>query len=230
MNHGGHLLSRAGAESAPTTRQSGHLWEHNEWEAREILFAMDRIPRSLWDYQDIGRIHLALCLAPCWRCCRIPIFKTGCTEPWIAARCSGICKITGSSIFSAPVYHPVLPLIPPADWEAHLDRWQRMARHLFFAAIFRVLAAGDGVLHGDDPCCAGLGYRFVLVDCEHVRPVTPMSWQELRYRPHIARFGGEIVVIVRDRELSNAQESGMGWSGSCGRSRNGRKSAISRRW
>ena len=37
-----------------------HLWEHNEWEAREILFAMDRIPRSLWDYQDIGRIHLAL--------------------------------------------------------------------------------------------------------------------------------------------------------------------------
>jgi hypothetical protein len=37
-----------------------HLLEHNEWEAREILFAMDRIPRALADYQDVGRVHLAL--------------------------------------------------------------------------------------------------------------------------------------------------------------------------
>jgi alpha-amylase/alpha-mannosidase (GH57 family) len=37
-----------------------------------------------------------------------------------------------------------------------------------------------------------------------------MSWQELRYRPHIARHGDdEIIVVVRDRELSDAQESGM---------------------
>jgi len=41
-----------------------------------------------------------------------------------------------------------------------------------------------------------------------------MSWQELRYQPHIARYGDdEITVIVRDRELSDAQLSGMdpGW-------------------
>jgi hypothetical protein len=41
-----------------------------------------------------------------------------------------------------------------------------------------------------------------------------MSWQELRYRPHIAEYGGEqIVIVVRDRELSDAQLSGMdyGW-------------------
>ena len=58
------------------------------------------------------------------------------------------------------------------------------------------------------------GYRYVIVDSEHVEPITPMSWDELRYRPHLAQFGSEqIVVVVRDRELSNAQESGMeaGW-------------------
>jgi alpha-amylase/alpha-mannosidase (GH57 family) len=41
-----------------------------------------------------------------------------------------------------------------------------------------------------------------------------MRWDELRYRPHVARHGGaEITVVVRDRELSDAQESGMdaGW-------------------
>jgi alpha-amylase/alpha-mannosidase (GH57 family) len=44
--------------------------------------------------------------------------------------------------------------------------------------------------------------------------VDEMSWQELRYRPHVARYGDdEIIVVVRDRELSDAQESGMelGW-------------------
>jgi hypothetical protein len=43
---------------------------------------------------------------------------------------------------------------------------------------------------------------------------SPMRWEELRYRPHLARFGGhEIVVVVCDRELSDAQEVGTdaGW-------------------
>ena len=64
------------------------------------------------------------------------------------------------------------------------------------------------------PLLSRLGYRYVLVDSENVEPVSPMGWQELRYRPHMARFDGEeITVVVRDRELSNAQESGMdsGW-------------------
>ena len=58
------------------------------------------------------------------------------------------------------------------------------------------------------------GYRYVIVDSEYVDPVGEMSWQELRYRPHICTYGGEeIVVIVRDRDLSNAQLAGMehGW-------------------
>jgi alpha-amylase/alpha-mannosidase (GH57 family) len=41
-----------------------------------------------------------------------------------------------------------------------------------------------------------------------------MRWDRLRYRPHIARHeGSEIIVIPRDRELSNAQLSGFdpGW-------------------
>jgi hypothetical protein len=36
------------------------LSEQNEWEAKEILFALDRMPRSLWEYQDIARVHLSL--------------------------------------------------------------------------------------------------------------------------------------------------------------------------
>jgi alpha-amylase/alpha-mannosidase (GH57 family) len=60
------------------------------------------------------------------------------------------------------------------------------------------------------PLLRRCGYRYVVVDSAHVEPVTPLSWPELRYRPHVARHdGAEIVVVVRDRELSDAQESGM---------------------
>ena len=36
------------------------LLANEEWEAKEILWAMDRIPRSLWGYEDVARVHLAL--------------------------------------------------------------------------------------------------------------------------------------------------------------------------
>jgi hypothetical protein len=34
------------------------LLQHREWETKEILWAIDRIPRSLWAYEDVGRVHL----------------------------------------------------------------------------------------------------------------------------------------------------------------------------
>jgi hypothetical protein len=34
-----------------------NLLEADPWAAREILYALDRIPRSLWPYEDIGRVH-----------------------------------------------------------------------------------------------------------------------------------------------------------------------------
>jgi alpha-amylase/alpha-mannosidase (GH57 family) len=64
------------------------------------------------------------------------------------------------------------------------------------------------------PLLRRMGYRYAIVDSEHVEPVGDMRWEDIRYRPHVARHDGhEIVVVVRDRELSDAQESGMeyGW-------------------
>ena len=36
------------------------LLDRKPWEAKEILFALDRMPRSLWPYEDVARVHLAL--------------------------------------------------------------------------------------------------------------------------------------------------------------------------
>jgi alpha-amylase/alpha-mannosidase (GH57 family) len=185
------------------------------WEANEILFALDRIPRSLWGYEDVARAHLSLSGT---------LLET-LTDPGFQERVYGIVDC-GSlvwhfqnqdlfEILGTGYYHPLLPLIPEGDRPEHLRRWLGIARHVFWRPRFQGFWPPEmGFSMELIPLLRAHGYRYVLVDSEHVEPVTPMSWQELRYRPHIARYrDAEIVVVVRDRDLSNAQEAGMetGW-------------------
>ncbi len=187
------------------------LLETREWEAREILWAMDRIPRSLWPYEDIGRVHLSLSGT---------LLET-LTNPDFQRRVYGTVDV-GSllwylqntriiEILGTGYYHPVLPLIPPIDWDEHLERWHGIASHVFGRDHFPGFWPPElGFSMEVIPALRRRHYRYVIVDSEHVVPITPMRWDELRYRPHLAEFGGEeIVVVVRDRDLSNAQESGM---------------------
>lgn len=193
---------------------SGNLEEllgSQEWEVRQILFALDRIPRSLWPYQDLGRVHLSLSGT---------LLET-LANPDFQRRVHGIVKcgdllwhLQNESIIrilGTAYYHPVLPLIPADDWPEHLTRWQGLGRHLLWREHFHGFWPPEmGFCMEMIPLLRLLGYRYALVDSEHVQPLTPMRWDEIRYRPHVARFGGEeIIVVVRDRDLSNAQQSGM---------------------
>lgn len=188
-----------------------HLLENDERQAREILWAMDRIPRSTWSYEDVARLHLSLSGT---------LLET-LSSPEFQRRVYGIVDC-GSllwylqntqtiEVLGSAYYHPVLPLIPPADWVEHLERWRGIGAHLLNRTRFEGFWPPEmGFCMDLIPLLKRLGYSYVLVDSEYVEPITPMAWEEIRYRPHVARFGGEeIVVIVRDRELSNAQESGM---------------------
>ena len=98
------------------------LLEHHEWEAKEILWAMDRIPRSLWAYEDIGRVHLSVSGT---------LLET-LSSPGFQERVYGIVDC-GSllwylqntriiQILGTGYYHPVLPLIPgptaTSSWRA----------------------------------------------------------------------------------------------------------------
>lgn len=192
-----------------------HLLDEQTWEAKEILFALDRMPRSLWGQEDLARVHLSLSGT---------LLET-LSSPEFQARVYGIVDcgrllwfLQNQQIFDllgTGYYHPVLPLIPTADRPEHLRRWQGIAQHLFWRSHFHGFWPPEmGFSMELIPLLRRFGYRYVLVDSEHVEPVDSMSWQELRYRPHIARHGNdEIIVVVRDRELSDAQESGMdpGW-------------------
>jgi alpha-amylase/alpha-mannosidase (GH57 family) len=191
------------------------LLENNHWEAKEILYAMDRMPRSLWNYKDIARVHLSFS-GTLLETLSSALFQE--TVYGIVKCGDFLWQLQNEEIFNilgTSYYHAVFPLIPPADWQEQLGRWQGIAKHLFHRDYFGGFWPAEmGFCMEMIPKLKAAGYRYVLVDSLHVEPITEMSWQELRYRPHIARYGdSEIVVVVRDRELSDAQESGMdyGW-------------------
>ncbi len=190
-----------------------HLLDEAPWEAREILFAIDRIPRALWGWEDVGRVHLAMS----------GTLLEALSDPAFQERVYGVVDCGTLlwhlqntriiDILGTGYYHPVLPLIPEADRPEHLSRWQGIAGHLFWRSRFSGFWPPEmGFTMELIPLLKTLGYRYVLVDSDYVEPVSgEMTWQERRYRPHVARHGDdEIIVVVRDRELSDAQESGMG--------------------
>lgn len=191
-----------------------YLLEQREWEAKEILFALDRIPRSLWGYEDVARVHLAMS-GTLLETLSDPDFQR-----WVygIVDCGSLLwQLQNQRIFEilgTGYYHPVLALIPAADREEHIRRWLGIARHLFWRDNFAGFWPPEmGFTMELIPVLRRHGYRYVLVDSENVEAVTPMRWEELRYRPHIARHGDdEIIVVVRDRDLSDAQESGMDYS------------------
>jgi alpha-amylase/alpha-mannosidase (GH57 family) len=191
-----------------------YLLAEAPWEAKEILFAYDRIARALWDYEGLARVHLSVS----------GTLLEDLAKPDFQSRTYGIVDC-GSvlwhfqnrdlfEILGTGYYHPVLPLIPEQDRGEHLSRWLAAARHVFWRERFDGFWPPEMAFSMElIPLLKRHGYRYVIVDSEHVEPLTDMRWEEVRYRPHIATYGDDsIVVIVRDRELSDAQESGMEYS------------------
>lgn len=188
-----------------------HLLASDEWTAKEILFALDRIPRVLWEYESTARVHLSLS-GTLLETLSSPAFQArvygtvDCGRLLWHLQNRRIIEILGTAY-----YHAVLPLIPAHDRAEQLARWRGIGSHLFWRNRFEGFWPPEmGFCMELIPQLVALGYRYVIVDSEHVEPLSTMRWEELRYRPHLARHGdAAITVIVRDRELSAAQESGM---------------------
>lgn len=180
-----------------------------EWQAKECLFAYDRIPRAVADWQDVARVHVSMS----------GTLLEALSNPEFQSRVYGTVKLgdmlwdyrnPAISILGTGYYHPVFPLIPETDRIEHVSRWLGIGWHLFNREFTGFWPPEMGFSMEMIPLLARAGYRYVIVDAEHITPMTPMKWEEIRYRPHVAKFGDDqIIVIPRDRDLSIAQESGL---------------------
>lgn len=184
------------------------------WEARQILWCYDRPTRMLEGYEDVARMHMSFSGT------LLKQFE----DPGIRETFHDVVDVqdfldryhrSNIEFLGSGLYHPVYPLIPVSDWDSQTSWWIGLGRHLLGRERFRGFWAPEmGFCMEMIPMLRRYGYEYVIVDSLYIKPKREMRWEELRYRPYIARYGGEeIVVIPRDRELSNAQESGLdpGW-------------------
>jgi alpha-amylase/alpha-mannosidase (GH57 family) len=197
--------------------QGNLLALHNSaerWEVKQILWCYDRVTRMIEGYEDVARLHMSFSGT------LLKQFE----DPAIGETFHDVvdvedflCRYRHSDIefVGTGLYHPVYPLIPEADWDAHTAWWKGLGRHLLGRDEFQGFWPPEmGFSMEMIPMLKRHGYRYVLVDSWYIKPKREMRWEELRYRPYLARYGGtEIIVVPRDRELSDAQESGLdpGW-------------------
>jgi alpha-amylase/alpha-mannosidase (GH57 family) len=191
------------------------LHNSNErWEARQILWCYDRTTRMLEGYEDIARLHVSFS----------GTLLKQLEDPGVRETFQDVVDIedflrryrqSNIEFLGTGLYHPVYPLIPAADWDTQTSWWKGLGRHLLGREYFQGFWPPEmGFCMEMIPMLKRQGYRYVVIDCWYIKPKRKMRWEEMRYRPYIARYGGEeIIVLPRDRELSNAQESGLdpGW-------------------
>ena len=185
-----------------------------QWEARQILWCYDRPTRMLEGYEDVARLHMSFSGT------LLRQFE----DPGIQQTFRDVVNIgefleryrrSNIEFVGSGLFHPVYPLTPEADWDAQTEWWQGLGRHLLGRENFAGFWPPEmGFCMEMIPMLKRHGYRYVLVDSVFIKPKREMRWEELRYRPYLARYdGAEIVVVPRDRDLSNAQLSGLdpGW-------------------
>ncbi len=184
------------------------------WEAKQILWCYDRPTRMLEGYQDVARLHMSVSgtLLKQWEDPAVrETFADLVDIPGFLSR----YRQVGIEFLASGLYHPVYPLCPPADWGAQTQWWIGLGRHLLGQDSFPGFWPPEmGFCMEMIPMLQQHGFKYVLVDSIYLKPKRQMRWEETRYRPYLARYGGaEIVVVPRDRELSTAQLSGTepGW-------------------
>ncbi len=185
------------------------------WEARQILWCYDRTTRMLEGFEDVARPHMSFSGTLLKQLEDPAVRETFADVVDVQDFLERFRRSQCIEFLGTGLYHPVYPLIPPEDWEAHTAWWKGLGRHLLGREWPPGFWAPEmGFTREMIPVLKRNGYWYVIVDSIYIKPRRQMRWEEQRYRPCIARYGGEeIYVVPRDRELSNAQESGLdpGW-------------------
>ncbi|MBF0432533.1 MAG: glycoside hydrolase family 57 [Fibrobacteria bacterium] len=190
--------------------------QHSEesWEAKQILWCYDRVTRMLENYEDCARMHMSFS-GTLLKQLEDPEVQETFADTLDIPDMLERYKNSHIEFVGTGLYHPVYPLTPASDWDAQTSWWQGLGKHILGQDNFPGFWPPElGFCMEMIPMLKKHGYKYVVVDCWYINPKRKMRWEELRYRPYIARYEGEeIIVIPRDRELSDAQESGInpGW-------------------
>jgi len=183
------------------------LIEANPWEAEQILRCYERPVRYAARYPDVARLHIGFS----------GVLLDQLLDPDIIDRYRHILDIPemldryaqadNIELIGTGHFHPIFPLIPQADWAEQLER-ERLVMLRAFGRTPRGFWPPEMAFTMEMiPALVEAGYEYLVVDGVHVRPEDGISDV---FRPYQACHEGVcITVVARDRDVSNAQESGL---------------------
>lgn len=181
-----------------------------EWEAQQIMLCYERPLRYAERFADAGRFHVDFS----------GILLEQFLDPTVRELYQGVVDMrrmldrygqaTNIELLATGYFHPIFPLIPEHDWRDQLDRSVQIMEELFGRRPKGFWPPEMAFSMEMIPALKAAGFEYVVVDHVHVIPQDEMDPEEAAAHPYLASHGdAEIAVIPRQRDLSNAQESGM---------------------
>ena len=166
--------------------------------------------RYVLRYEDVARIHLGFSGILLEQLCSPNIIESFSAILDLNGVMRGYPAARGIEFLGMGYYHPLFPLIPMEDWKPQIERWKQQVKALGLSVQSFWPPEMDFCMEMI-PVLKDTGFKYVVVDSVHVKPKSgKMRREDIMYKPHIAEYNSaEIVVIPRDRDISNAQESGL---------------------
>jgi alpha-amylase/alpha-mannosidase (GH57 family) len=187
-----------------------YLLNNYEWEARQIMLCYERPLKYAERYRDVARFCIGFS----------GILLEQLQDPAIVSCYAGIVdipkmlesyrKASNIELVGMGYYHPIFPLIPVEDWDDQLERGKQKVVEIFGREPKIFWPSEMAFSKEMIPALVRRGYQYVVIDSVHVEPVGPRSREETLYQSQFAEYeGSKITVLPRDRDLSNAQQSGL---------------------
>lgn len=181
-----------------------------EFEAIGIIHSYDRIARYAHRFQEAG-IHVGMS----------GILLDQLTDPAVVEAYRPHLDIPGMlrsyreadniELLGMGHFHPIFPLIPREDWQEQLEYGRSRILEVFGREPQGFWPPEMAFTEEMIPAIVQAGYRYLVVDSFHVKPeeVGDSRRPDL-LKPYLAEHGGVAIdVVPRNRDVSNAQESGM---------------------
>jgi len=182
-----------------------------EHEAIGIIHAYDRIVRYAHRYKDTARLHVGLS----------GILLDQFTDPSVVEAYRPHIEIPGMlrgyreaeniELLGMGHFHPIFPLIPKQDWAEQLSYGRERLIEIFGRKPKGFWPPEMAFTMEMIPAIVEAGYEYIVVDSFHVKPLSAKRGKQPDLlQAYWAEFDGKrIAVVPRNRDVSNAQESGM---------------------
>jgi alpha-amylase/alpha-mannosidase (GH57 family) len=187
------------------------LIESNPFEAEQIIRCYERAVRYAERYPEEARLHVGfsgILLEQLRDPAIVDAYRHILDIPEMLERYGAAGNV---ELIGMGYYHPIFPLIPVADWQDQLLAGRQILEDTFGRGPQGFWPPEMAFTMEMVPALVKAGYRYVVVDGVHVRPEDGVH--DI-CRPYLAcEAGACITVVPRDRDISNAQESGFdpGW-------------------